>query len=110
MTSHDPFAPSSGVKPPEGELNTEAADSDPVQAAPEPDESADDTVGVIDATAITVGAENHAETPSVPAGTTKEVLEWVGDDTGRAHAALAAEQANNEPRKGLTRELEERVG
>ncbi len=51
-----------------------------------------------------------AQELKVPAGTTKEVLAWVGDDKDRARAALEVEQKSGEPRKGLTRELEERVG
>ena len=41
-----------------------------------------------------------------PDGTSKEVLDWVGDDQARAQAALDKEQANEKPRVGLTEDLE----
>jgi hypothetical protein len=40
-------------------------------------------------------------------GTEKEVLGWVGEDSDRAAAALAAEQAKDQPRKGLVGKLEQ---
>jgi hypothetical protein len=41
----------------------------------------------------------------VPAGTTAEILKWVGDNKGRAQKALDKEQAEEKPRGGLTGEL-----
>lgn len=49
-------------------------------------------------------AEDQA-TVSVPDGTTKEVLSWVGDDPSKARAALDKEMQHNSPRKGLVNEL-----
>jgi hypothetical protein len=47
---------------------------------------------------------------SVPDGTVKEILEWVGDDKDRAQRALDAEEAKgNSGRKGLKRELNEKI-
>lgn len=43
----------------------------------------------------------------VPKGSSKEVLEWVGEDQERARQALEAEQSDDKPRKGLVKELEE---
>lgn len=47
------------------------------------------------------------EEPEVKTGTTKEVLEWVGDDKERARLALEHEEKDSSPRKGLVRELNE---
>lgn len=41
----------------------------------------------------------------VPTGSAEEVLTWVGDDTDRARAALAAEQAASKPRTTLVDKL-----
>lgn len=41
----------------------------------------------------------------VPAGSAKEVLEWVGGDKERAARAFEAEQQKSEPRKGLSHDL-----
>jgi len=49
-------------------------------------------------------------TSSVPKGTTREILAWVGDDKERAVQALDTEALDNTPRKGLVRELFERAG
>ncbi len=46
---------------------------------------------------------------AVPEGTIKEVLAWVGDDSDRATRALDAERTSNDPRKGLVRQLEEKL-
>lgn len=59
--------------------------------------------------------EPATEELEVKVGTSKEVLDWVnevdGDErTVRAQAALDAERASSEPRKGLSRELEELLG
>lgn len=50
--------------------------------------------------------ESHEE---VPDGTSREVLNWVGEDKQRAQAALAKEQANERPRSGLTEDLQKIV-
>lgn len=47
------------------------------------------------------------EPPSLPQGTSAEVLAWVGEDTGRAQTALDAENESHKPRKGLIEELKE---
>lgn len=47
----------------------------------------------------------------VPAGSSKEVLDWVGEDKDRAQKALDAEHAKgDDARKGLTADLEKLVG
>lgn len=45
----------------------------------------------------------------VPDGTVKEVLDWVGDDSARARAALEAEQAKDSPRSSLVGQLNDKV-
>ena len=45
--------------------------------------------------------------PVVPSGSTREVLEWVGGDVERAAQALAVEEADDNPRNGLVKELKE---
>lgn len=45
----------------------------------------------------------------VPDGTVVEVLRWVGDDTGRARAALEVEQSKESPRSSLVGQLNDRV-
>lgn len=46
------------------------------------------------------------EAEPVPEGTTTEIMAWVGDDRDRAVRALAAENANDRPRKTLVSQLE----
>ena len=46
---------------------------------------------------------------ALPDGTSKEVLDWVGDDTDRASAALEREQADPQPRKTLVAALKKLV-
>lgn len=41
------------------------------------------------------------EEPSAPSGTTKEVLEWVGDDPVKAQLALDTELESDRPRVKL---------
>ena len=48
-----------------------------------------------------------ASPDEVPDGNVDEILAWVGDDHGRARAALADEQAKDKPRKGVTDPLEQ---
>lgn len=135
MPEHDPFAPASAVPPPGGDTapSTSAPAAAPEPAptpdatpagtaaepvTPEPTTTSGDTQtpadadGTGDAAAADGKGADGAETPAieVPAGTTKEVLAWVGDDQDKARAALAAEQASDEPRTGLSRKLEELVG
>jgi hypothetical protein len=43
----------------------------------------------------------------VKSGTSREVLNWVGDDKERAQRALDKEQASDKPRSTLIRELNE---
>jgi len=49
--------------------------------------------------------EDEDEDEEVPAGTTAEILQWVGGDPDRAQRALDAEQSHSSPRHGLTGEL-----
>lgn len=119
--AHDPFR---GVKPNTTDAEpTEESSPAPVAEAPQtppaaPDADApagDDAAPASEAETtaepvVEVTATLDAEHVVVPEGTTKEVLAWVGDDKDRAQAALAAEKASDEPRKGLTRELEELLG
>ena len=51
--------------------------------------------------------EYVANPDEVPSGSAKEVLDWVGDDKDRAQRAYDAEQAKDEPRKGLSSDLED---
>jgi hypothetical protein len=51
--------------------------------------------------------QSESEDEPVPAGTTAEILAWVGDDKERAQRALDKEQADDKPRAGLTGELKE---
>jgi hypothetical protein len=46
----------------------------------------------------------------VPDGTAAEVRAWVGDDPGRAAAALMAEQRRDKPRTTLAAELSKLAG
>lgn len=79
--NQDPFAPLSAAPPQPANVQ------DSVAAEPEPDDP-----------------------NAVPEGTVKEIIAWVGDDTDRAARALETERASNEPRKGLMRQLEEKIG
>ena len=47
-----------------------------------------------------------APSGQVPAGSVDDVLRWVGDDHGRAAAALDAERARDKPRSTLVGTLE----
>ena len=53
--------------------------------------------------------QENADPEAVPQGTVPEVLTWVGDDKDRAQKALDAENADDKPRKGLVKSLEEIV-
>ncbi|MCU1356390.1 MAG: hypothetical protein JWM89_1808 [Acidimicrobiales bacterium] len=53
------------------------------------------------------GPVGTAVIAEVPAGTPRQVLAWVGDDRGRAKAALAAERAADKPRAPLVEHLEQ---
>jgi len=59
-----------------------------------------------------VGPEREKELPAAPAsetvpdGTIKEVLDWVGDDKDRAKAAVDAESNTDDPRPSLIKKLE----
>jgi hypothetical protein len=45
----------------------------------------------------------------VPDGTVKEVLDWVGDDSAKARAALEHEQSKDSPRTSLVSQLNDKV-
>lgn len=60
------------------------------------------------------GPEREQELPgadvagnTVPEGTIKEIVTWVGEDKDRAKAATDAEQKADEPRKTLLNKLKE---
>lgn len=46
---------------------------------------------------------------SVPSGSVKEVIEWIGEDHERAQLALSAEDAEK-PRKGVVNYVNELLG
>jgi hypothetical protein len=50
-------------------------------------------------------AEDEDEDDEVPSGTTREILDWVGDDPARAQRALDQENASERPRSGVTTPL-----
>lgn len=108
MPAHDPFSPASGATPP--------SDGDAPKSSAPAEAPATDGAPVATPEAPATEQPTPEPTPEpeaeleVPQGTSKEVMEWVGDDKERAAAALAAEQASGEPRKGLTRDLEELLG
>ena len=88
----NPFAPIKKAASDPNETVDEVTDERPEYVEPE----------------ITETEETTEE--KVPEGTAKEVLEWVGDDKDRAQAALDAEEAKgNNGRKGLKRELNEKL-
>lgn len=51
--------------------------------------------------------QSAATGEEVPEGTEKDVLAWVGEDPGRAAAALECERTKDTPRKGLVTKLEQ---
>lgn len=54
-----------------------------------------------DAPAAPAFVEPVVEDNSVPSGSTKEVLAWVGNDLDKAKRALAVELEKTPPKKGL---------
>ncbi len=46
----------------------------------------------------------------LPKGTSKEILEWVGEDKERAERAMREEVASDKPRNNLIDPLEEIIG
>ncbi|GII88268.1 hypothetical protein Ssi03_62580 [Sphaerisporangium siamense] len=53
-------------------------------------------------------ADGQDDAPEqVPDGTVEQVMTWVGEDAGRARAALEAEESRPSPRKSLITRLEE---
>jgi len=83
MSDHDPFAPPSGP-------NVEVAkDFTPVETVEAPVEAVEAPV---------------TEEQTVPEGSIKDVLGWVGEDPTKAKAALDAE-TSGEKRKTLVKEL-----
>ena len=81
-TDYDPFRPDEDVEEPKQDVTAEDAQ----QVQEKLDEQQPD---------------------HVPSGSTKEVLQWVGDDKDKARRALEKEEAHEQPRKGLVRELNE---
>ena len=53
--------------------------------------------------------EETSDSTVVPTGTITELTAWVGDDLGRAEAALEAEKAKDKPRVTLVEYLEDKV-
>ena len=71
----------------------------------EPEDTTEDGRVQIETVPEQVENEN-TETESVPTGSTKEVLDWVGDDKDRARLALDEEESKGKDgRKGLKNEL-----
>ena len=66
----------------------------------------DSKPGATKTAAKTASAPTTMSASEPPDGTSKEVLDWVGDDQARAQAALDKEQANEKPRVGLSEDLE----
>ena len=58
---------------------------------------------------VTQEAGEEVKYPNAPRGTSREVLEWVGEDPERAQFALDRENAGDEPRKTLIDKLEKLV-
>jgi hypothetical protein len=82
MSAHDPYAPVS--KPAV--------------------EEADASVTLPEATAVEAQEAPQTEEPTVPEGSIKDVLSWVGEDPTKAQIALDAENSG-EKRKTLIKEL-----
>lgn len=82
MNDHDPFSADASVG---------AAESDKKAAKTE------------------VKAEERPEPAptGVPAGTSREIMDWVGNDKTKANAALQTENSSGTPRKGLVADLQE---
>lgn len=59
-------------------------------------------VAVQEAAPASKSAESKTLDGGVPDANVQAVLEWVGDDPERARLALAAEEAKEQPRKGVT--------
>lgn len=92
MPSHDPFSPASNAKPPSSAPADSPESEVPAIATPEaPGEAL---------------SQPESAASELPRGTTKELLEWVGDDLERAQALLDAELEAEQPRKGLLNELQ----
>ncbi len=83
MSAHDPFAPHSGPNVEEAKIIV------PVEVVVAPVEAVEAPV---------------TEEQTVPEGSIKEVLGWVGEDLTKAKAALDAE-TSGEKRKTLVKEL-----
>lgn len=99
MPSHDPFSPASNVK-----LNSSASAEAPVvEPAPVATPDVEASVSVLTQPEPAAAAEAAVE---VPKGTTKELLEWVGEDLERAQLIIDAELEVEQPRKGLLYELQ----
>lgn len=82
MSDIDPYAPTSGPNIEEARIPVPEPVEAPVEAQEAP----------------------VTEEPTVPEGSVKEVLAWVGEDPTKAQAALDAETAG-EGRKTLIKEL-----
>lgn len=130
--SHDPFSPDSAAAPPSADVapNGHVAQQDLSVLQPNEPSPATETPQTgakqettNDAPTPAPDAQAPAQAPQEPAqpqlevkvGTSKEVLDWVNEAEGdertvRAQAALDAERASSEPRKGLSHELEELLG
>lgn len=90
----------------DGDLARHLADNAPKNSVEvtEPDPEPD---AAVDTPPAAPGAEdgNPADEPPV-SGTADDLMTWVGDDAGRAAAALAAEQAKDKPRSTVVKRLQ----
>lgn len=109
MPQHDPYSADASV-PQEDVAGANVSEDlkDAIHEAEQhtPNGGIDEPGQTVPATPVT--EEQAAKSSSgVPQGTSKEVIDWVGDDKNRAEVALAEEKASGQPRKGLVRDLEE---
>lgn len=87
--NQDPYAPAAAVEVDEGRVGV-LLDEGAEESAP--------------------AAEVEAPAQEVPKGTTREIEAWVDGDKERAQLVIAHENAQEQPRKGLIRAMEELVG
>lgn len=71
------------------------------------DTSAPENAGTTETTAVQPVNVPVQQDLTVPEGSIKNVLAWVGDDTTKAQAALDAENSADEPRTTLVAKLED---
>lgn len=64
---------------------------------------------VAERSASDVRSPSASEVSEVPDGSTSDVLTWVGDDSGRARAAIEVERKKPQPRRSLITQLSART-